>query len=56
MPKLICPHTKNCEIYQGQKTIENPPLLIYKNVFCHRGAKGWNNCKYYIKAITNNQQ
>ncbi len=56
MSKYVCPYTKTCELYLGQITIENPPLLIYKNVFCHRGAKGWNNCKYYIKAITNNQQ
>ncbi len=56
MIKYVCPYAKNCEIYLGQKAVETSPLLIYKNVFCRRGAKGWNNCMYYIKAITNNQQ
>lgn len=56
MPKLICPYTKHCELYQGEKVIEQTPLLIYKNVFCHRGLKGWNNCSHYIRLITNNIQ
>ncbi len=54
MPPKKCPYTKNCELYNGKKTIEKPPLLIYKNVFCHRGVKGWNNCKHYNE-INNNQ-
>lgn len=54
--QLLCPYSENCEIYQGKKPIQQPSLMIYKNVFCKRGEKGWSNCKYYVELKTNNQQ
>ncbi len=44
----ICQYTHTCPIYQGTKEIKVSSLSIYKNVFCHRGIKGWNNCEQYL--------
>ncbi|WP_430809662.1 MULTISPECIES: hypothetical protein [unclassified Carboxylicivirga] len=49
MSKLICPYAKQCDIYQGKQPCGQPSLLVYKNVFCHRGLKGWSNCNYYVE-------
>ncbi|MCW3786468.1 hypothetical protein [Plebeiibacterium sediminum] len=46
--KNICKHKDVCQVYQG-RTIENKRMLtVYKNVFCIRGYRGWQNCKEYL--------
>lgn len=47
MAENNCQHTKICPIYQGTKEVKTLDLNIYKNVFCNRGLKGWNNCEQY---------
>lgn len=44
-----CQHMKDCPIYQGKEETKGIPLTIYKNVFCHRGLKGWNNCEKFLE-------
>lgn len=48
MPTHLCQYIKTCPVYQGDKETNGTPLTLYKNVFCHRGIKGWNNCSQYI--------
>ncbi len=48
-----CKYNKECSVYQGIDTPENMSLMIYKNVFCNRGEKGWSGCKKY-EQLTNN--
>ena len=48
MPANICQYIKTCPIYQGKKEVSTTPLSIYKNVFCNRGLRGWNNCKQFM--------
>lgn len=45
-----CKFSKDCAIYHGVESIAMD-LMIYRNVFCNRGPKGWNNCKKYIERI-----
>ena len=45
----ICQYTKTCPVFQGTKEVTVASLDIYKNVFCKRGLKGWNNCEQYIE-------
>lgn len=45
----LCPYIKTCPVYQGKKETNGIPLELYKNVFCNRGIKGWENCKYYLE-------
>lgn len=45
----LCQYIKTCPIYQGMEDLNGTPLVIYKNVFCNRGYKGWNNCERYLK-------
>lgn len=45
-----CIFSKECSVYQGQKTINSIPLTIHKNVFCNNGEKGWKNCEIYRNA------
>ncbi len=52
MTQLLCPFAAQCEIFQGKTTDLQLPLKIYQNVFCRRGAKGWNNCSLYIETKT----
>jgi hypothetical protein len=46
--KDLCPHRNICEVYQGQTISDDYKLTIHKNVFCHRGYKGWRNCNQYL--------
>ncbi len=43
-----CHFANQCEIYKGKKQVKEMPLFLYRNVFCNRGEKGWNNCKQYL--------
>ncbi len=43
-----CIYTEACEIYLGKTSVKDQKLIIHKNVFCHRGEKGWENCKEYV--------
>lgn len=52
--KNRCKYNKTCDIYQGKESIKMD-LQIYRNVFCNRGAKGWNNCERYV-ALKNNEK
>ena len=45
-----CKFAMECSVYQGQKSIRDIPLVIYRNVFCNNGLKGWNNCEIYQDA------
>lgn len=56
MSKTLCPYTKSCSIYQGKGDTGGVPLTIYRNVFCHRGIKGWSNCKDYNNNQKNSTQ
>jgi len=47
MATNLCQYIKICPVYQGQEEISVTPLVIYKNVFCNRGLKGWNNCERF---------
>lgn len=48
MVSNYCKYLKKCEVYQGEISTGEIPPTIYKNVFCHRGLKGWKNCKKYL--------
>lgn len=50
----ICTFASTCPLYQEKEDKKGTDLVIYKNVFCHRGLDGWNNCKHYLNSITNN--
>jgi len=56
MSKTLCPYTKSCSVYQGKGDTGGVPLVIYRNVFCLRGIKGWSNCKEYINNQKNSTQ
>lgn len=43
-----CIHSNKCKVYQGETISDDNKLTIHKNVFCHRGYKGWRNCDYYL--------
>ncbi len=43
-----CRYAEQCNIYQGKTETKDEQLVIYKNVFCHRGERGWVNCKQYL--------
>jgi len=49
MSTTLCQYSKTCSIFQGQEKTCNTPLTLFKNVFCQRGYKGWNNCDRYLK-------
>jgi len=53
MPAYICPYIKECPIYKEEVPTSGAPLTIYKNVFCHRGLKGWSNCEQYLNYKAN---
>lgn len=46
--KNICIHKELCKIYQGETADDKNKLMVYKNVFCHRGYRGWKNCNEYL--------
>ncbi len=47
--KNFCIYAPTCPLYQGKEDKKGSDLVIYKNVFCHRGLNGWNNCKHYLE-------
>lgn len=47
----LCRFSASCQLYQQKTEKKGEELLIYKNVFCHRGLDGWNNCKHYLDLI-----
>jgi hypothetical protein len=49
MSTNCCQYIKTCTIYMGKEETISTPLTVYKNVFCKRGLKGWNNCKKYLE-------
>ncbi len=46
--KDICKYAPQCPIYQGKELENINSLVVYKNVFCERGPRGWNNCKQFL--------
>jgi len=48
MAANFCQYIKICPVYQGKTEKNGTPLTIYKNVFCTRGFKGWNNCEQFM--------
>jgi hypothetical protein len=48
MSANLCQYAKTCPVYQGEEETKGVTLTIYKNVFCNRGFKGWNNCKHFL--------
>jgi hypothetical protein len=48
MSANLCQYTKTCPIFQGKEETNGTPLTIYKNVFCNRGSRGWNNCEHFL--------
>ena len=44
----ICQYRIECPVFQGKEATNGTPLSLYKNVFCNRGPKGWNNCEQYL--------
>jgi hypothetical protein len=42
-----CRYASNCPIFQGVELPPEADLIIWRNVFCYRGLKGWSNCKKY---------
>ncbi|GAF05280.1 hypothetical protein JCM21142_94007 [Saccharicrinis fermentans DSM 9555 = JCM 21142] len=49
----LCKYTKTCPVFKGEVAINGTPLSIYRNVFCRRGDKGWNNCEQYLEFKVN---
>lgn len=49
MAPYICKYIKDCPIYQEKVATDKIPLVLYKNVFCKRGVKGWNNCEHFLE-------
>lgn len=52
MRATICEYANQCPIYNGEKQIMDTPIVVYRNVFCKRGEKGWNNCKQHMEFKT----
>lgn len=42
-----CHYAEKCSLYQGENLPRNMDRTIWRNVFCYRGIKGWNNCEQY---------
>ena len=53
MSEHTCQYRKECPVFQGKVATNGIPLTLYKNVFCNRGIKGWNNCEQYLKYKVN---
>ncbi|GEM_PF-758159 len=43
-----CRFADKCPVFNGEEVLSDIPLQLYRNVFCYRGLKGWNNCKKFI--------
>lgn len=39
-----CKYANTCPLFQGIGIPENMTRLLWRNVFCYRGIKGWSNC------------
>lgn len=39
-----CRFSDDCPVYKGETKVNDMPLHLLRNVFCHRGYKGWKNC------------
>jgi len=48
MAANFCQYIKICPVYQGKEKTSGTPLTIYKNVFCTRGLRGWNDCEKFM--------
>lgn len=55
-PSHICMFTDKCPIYQGTEKMNDSPLFVIKNVFCHRGSKGWKNCERHAEFQEKSEQ
>jgi hypothetical protein len=42
-----CRYADTCPLFDGIGIPENRTQQIWRNVFCYRGTKGWNNCAKY---------
>ncbi|MDF1575788.1 MAG: hypothetical protein P1P86_11430 [Bacteroidales bacterium] len=43
-----CKYSDRCPLFQGIGIPERMTRSIWRNVFCYRGAKGWNNCQQFL--------
>jgi hypothetical protein len=43
----LCKYAGECTVYQNENNEVKKPIFLVRNVFCNRGAKGWNNCMRY---------
>lgn len=43
----LCKYAPECSVYQNDSSQLDKPVYLIRNVFCNRGARGWNNCKRY---------
>ncbi len=55
----MCMYAKECPVYNNSNDKTDKPVFIIRNVFCNRGARGWNNCLRFLscqqgKAVTEN--
>lgn len=39
-----CRYADDCALYKGSGLPEHMTLILWRNVFCNRGIKGWSNC------------
>lgn len=44
----LCRFAGECSVYQQENIKINKPVFLIRNVFCNRGAKGWNNCRRFL--------
>jgi hypothetical protein len=49
----FCLFVDTCSLCQEKEDKKGMDLVIYKNVFCHRGISGWRNCKRYLDISQN---
>ncbi|MFW6370490.1 MAG: hypothetical protein ACOC10_04715 [Bacteroidota bacterium] len=43
----LCKYARECSVYKNNNNELKKPVFLIRNVFCNRGAKGWNNCLRY---------
>jgi hypothetical protein len=48
LTRAKCKYYQTCTIYQGLESTGHMSLMIYKNVFCNRGEKGWLGCEKHM--------
>jgi len=49
-----CHFAKTCPLHKGEEKTKDMPLLLFRNVFCNRGMKGWKNCSRFNE-LTNQE-